>query len=82
MEASLLLDGAWKFKMDDNRNYAQTDWDDSSWQQVAVPSLWDSHGHKDYDGFGWYRTRFRLPENLQDEKLILFLGRIDDVDEA
>jgi sialate O-acetylesterase len=82
MEVAMPLNGPWKLKMEDERNFAQPDWDDSDWQQVAVPSFWDSYGYKDYDGAGWYRTRFRLPRNLADEKLILFLGRIDDVDQV
>ncbi|MGH7454827.1 MAG: beta galactosidase jelly roll domain-containing protein, partial [bacterium] len=31
---------------------------------------------------GWYRTRFLLPQNLEKEKLILVLGKIDDVDQV
>lgn len=82
IQLSLALNGPWKLKLGDDRNYARPDWDDSAWQQVFVPSYWDSYGHKEYDGIGWYRTRFRLPQNLENEKLILFLGRIDDVDQV
>ena len=82
MEVSMPLAGPWKLKMDDNRSYAEPDWDDSGWLKVAVPSLWDSYGYKDYDGIGWYRTEFLLPQDLAEEKLVLFLGRIDDVDQV
>ena len=82
MEVAMPLSGPWKLKMKDELAYAEPDFDDSGWLQVAVPSFWDSYGYKDYDGVGWYRTEFRLPKNLADEKLILFLGRIDDVDQV
>ncbi len=82
MQVTLPLSGPWKLRLEDQRRFAQPDWDDAGWQQVAVPSYWDSYGHKDYDGIGWYRTKFRLPKDLVNEKLILFLGRIDDVDQV
>ena len=76
------LNGSWKLNMKDERQFAEPEWDDSDWLEVAVPSFWDSYGYKHYDGVGWYRTEFRLPPKLADEKLILFLGRIDDVDQV
>jgi sialate O-acetylesterase len=82
LQLSLRLDGFWKLQIGDDDNYALPDWDDSGWQQVAVPSYWDSYGHKNYDGIGWYRKSFRLPRELANEKLILILGKIDDVDEV
>jgi sialate O-acetylesterase len=82
MEVALPFNGPWKLIMQDERKFAEPDWDDSGWQEVAVPCFWDSYGYKNYDGIGWYRTEFRLPQNLADEKLILFLGRIDDVDQV
>jgi len=82
MEVALSLAGLWKLKMGDDGDYAQPGWDDAAWQTVAVPSYWDSYGYKDYDGVGWYRTHFHLPRGLENEKLILFLGKIDDVDQV
>ncbi|MGH7454296.1 MAG: beta galactosidase jelly roll domain-containing protein, partial [bacterium] len=82
MQVTLPLRGPWKLKMEDDRSYAWPDWNDSEWQQVTVPSFWDGYGYKSYDGIGWYRTRFRLPQNLEKEKLILVLGKIDDVDQV
>lgn len=82
MQLSLRLDGFWKLQIGDNDNYSLPDWDDAGWQQVAVPGYWDAYGHKHYDGIGWYRKKFRLPRALANEKLILVLGKIDDVDEV
>jgi hypothetical protein len=76
------LSGNWKFKAGDDKSWAESAFDDSHWQEMKVPLLWDAQGYKGYDGFGWYRVRFRVPADLADRRLILLLGRIDDMDEA
>jgi len=72
----------WLLHLGDDRKYAEPDYDDSDWQRVYVPGLWDSFGHQDYDGIGWYRTRFRVDDEISDERIILLVGRIDDVDQV
>ncbi len=76
------LAGKWTLKMGDDLRWANSDFDDANWQKVDAPVMWDSFGYKDYDGVGWYRKRFTVPQNARTEKLILFLGKIDDVDEV
>ena len=76
----LPLSGTWKFKTGDSLFWKEENLDDENWMDVFVPSFWAAWGLKDYDGFGWYRKKFRIPEHLKDEKLILYLGRIDDYD--
>jgi hypothetical protein len=76
------LSGKWKFKTGDNKSWAESDFDDSRWQELKVPLIWDAQGYKDYDGFAWYRVKFRVPSDLADRRLVLLLGRIDDMDEA
>lgn len=44
--------------------------------------MWDYQGFEDYDGFAWYRVQFEIPQSVQNDKLFLLLGKIDDVDEA
>lgn len=82
IELALDLSGKWKLHMTDDPDFAERDYDESAWQQVAVPGIWDGYGNKDFDGIGWYRTRFRVPENLSEERLVLVLGRIDDIEEV
>lgn len=82
LQLALRLDGFWKLQLGDDDNYSLPEWDDAGWQQVAVPGFWDSDGHKNYDGIGWYRKKFRLSREQATEKLILVLGKIDDVDEV
>lgn len=76
------LSGKWKFKTGDDESWAASAFDDSRWQEVKVPLIWDAQGFKNYDGFVWYRVKFRIPANLADRRLVLLLGRIDDMDEA
>ncbi|MDP6356512.1 MAG: hypothetical protein QF473_15480, partial [Planctomycetota bacterium] len=50
--------------------WAQTDWDDSAWQEVNVPTVvaeeWDE------SSFGWYRLRFRLPKDVRSVEQLRF----------
>ncbi|HKI79090.1 MAG TPA: beta galactosidase jelly roll domain-containing protein [Ignavibacteriaceae bacterium] len=79
---SLILSGIWKFSTGDNSNYAKADFDDSKWNEITVPSFWELQGYQDYDGYGWYRKKFTIPENLAQKDLMLYLGKIDDIDQA
>ena len=72
----------WKFNIGDNREWSAVSFDDRKWEDMKVPSFWESEGHKDYDGFAWYRVKFHLPEEFQGKRLILLLGKIDDFDET
>jgi sialate O-acetylesterase len=72
----------WKFSVGDNMAWKSEEFDDAHWEDIHVPVYWETQGHKDYDGYGWYRVRFRVAPTLDRRHLILFLGKIDDVDEA
>ena len=47
-----------------------------------MPTYWEGQGFKGYDGLGWYRLKFRVPGNLAGQRLILLVGKVDDVDET
>ena len=49
---------------------------------MLVSAFWETQGLKDYDGVGWYRIHFTVPEKFRDQDLILLVGKIDDVDET
>ena len=72
----------WKFKTGDDKRWKDPKTDDGSWQSVHVPSFWETQGFKNYNGFGWYMVSFRVPEELKGQRLVLLLGKIDDIDEA
>lgn len=76
------LTGHWKFNIGDDSEWSTQSLDDSKWNQIFVPAHWETQGYKDYDGFAWYRKSFTIPEEYSDEKLILLLGKIDDIDQA
>jgi sialate O-acetylesterase len=72
----------WRFSTGDRKEWLDPKFDDSRWKPTVVPLLWDAQGLKDYDGFAWYRVRFRVPNFDATRPIILVLGRIDDVDEV
>lgn len=74
------LKGEWRFEIGDNPQYANSGYDDSEWETVFVPSLWENQGFPGYDGYAWYRIKFRIPKSLKGKQLYISLGRIDDVD--
>jgi cephalosporin-C deacetylase-like acetyl esterase len=80
------LSRGWKFMVGDNPGWSAPILDDAGWQPIEVGQAWERQGHQGYDGYGWYRLRFRLPTTLQAlpdfknyGKLNLKLGIIGDV---
>ncbi len=82
LQPDVMIAGTWKFKTGDDLEWKRPDFDDAQWASILVPAFWETQGYPDYDGFAWYRTRFRLPPDMAGKKLILLVGRIDDFDET
>ena len=76
------LDGEWKFKTGDNMTWKDEKLDDQKWANIFVPGYWETQGYPDYDGFAWYRKKFFANDDLSRKKLVLVMGRIDDIDEV
>jgi hypothetical protein len=73
---SVALTGPWKFQVGDDPRWADTGFDDSSWEDMdlsAPPDAndgdvgitpyttgWGAKGHPDYHGYAWYRLRFTV----------------------
>lgn len=74
--------GPWKFTTGDNVSWKDPSTNDTKWANVVVPAAWETQGFKSYNGIAWYRFRFKVPSNLAGQRLILLLGKIDDVDET
>lgn len=72
----------WKFKTGDNIEWKEENTNDSLWNDIFVPSFWEARGYKNYNGFAWYRCKFKLPAEYRDEKFVLMLGKIDDIDQT
>lgn len=79
---TLNLSGLWKFKMGDDKSWKEPGLKDDDWQEIIAPAVWQTQGFKDKHGFAWYRKNFVLPDALKGERLILLLGKIDDMDET
>ncbi len=76
------LKGRWKFSIGDNKQWADPSFDDKNWDRIYVPSSWEEHGYRGYNGYAWYRKQFRIPKKSDKSNLYLYLGKIDDVDEV
>jgi sialate O-acetylesterase len=76
------LEGIWKFKIGDDKVYSGKTYNDNDWDSVFVPAHWEMQGYRNYDGFAWYRKKIFISEELSKERLILLLGKIDDIDQT
>lgn len=76
------ITAGWKIRKGDDPSWRESNLDETGWQSVNVPAPWETQGLKGYDGFAWYRVHLRVPSQLMQQKLILLMGRIDDLDET
>lgn len=56
--------------------------DASKWNEMELPSLWESRGLPDFDGVVWFRKTVKLSEAEVTGAATLELGPIDDSDET
>jgi len=54
--------------------------DETGWETMNVPALWEDAGHAGFDGIAWFRRTFDLPAGWEGRDLELKLGAIDDID--
>ncbi len=92
--ATVPLDGLWKFRTGDNMAWAQPDFDDSGWGTMDLtppagsydPYIgssgylpgWTARGNRGYSGYAWYR----LKTNVQDGRTRLAIKMPDNLDDA
>ena len=62
--------------------WAKNDFDDSSWQIMELPTLWEDAGWERADGVFWFRKTIRLPRAVTTSDATLSLGAIDDNDQT
>lgn len=79
---SLDLSGKWKFSIYRQKGVADVGFNDKDWDEINVPGTWESQDYDGYDGYAWYRTKFILPSELENQELYLVLGKIDDFDKV
>ncbi len=82
LENGINLVGTWKFKTGDNPAWKGSEINDNNWAEIIVPGYWETQGFPDYDGFAWYRRTVFIPAEYRNEKLMIVLGKVDDIDEV
>jgi hypothetical protein len=82
MKLDINLQGKWKFRTGDDLNRRSANFDDSGWDEIFVPSKWEDQHYRDYDGYAWYRKTFGFKVDANYEKMVLILGKIDDIDQV
>ncbi|MFP4548786.1 MAG: beta galactosidase jelly roll domain-containing protein [Fidelibacterota bacterium] len=75
-----ILISSWRFEIGDNLKWADPKFDDSNWEKINVPSSWEEEGFPGYDGYAWYRVKFKFKESPRKSAYYLKLGVIDDID--
>jgi sialate O-acetylesterase len=76
------LSGTWKFHLYDSIAWKNPVFDDKEWHDIQVPGYFEDQGYDQYDGFVWYRKKFDIPANLRNKKVVIVMGRIDDIDQV
>ncbi len=76
------LSGSWSFSPGDDPRWKEELFDDSQFQRIQVPMVWEEEGFDGYDGYAWYRKHFGRLATDGSEPLKLLLGKIDDTDEV
>lgn len=74
------LQGAWKFKT--GRNAHQNLESVANWDDILVPGNWENQGYKNYDGYACYVLDFAVNTYVLAERMVLVLGKIDDLDQV
>ncbi|HEY9167024.1 MAG TPA: beta galactosidase jelly roll domain-containing protein [Candidatus Kryptonia bacterium] len=82
VDSDLRLPAVWKFKTGDEAEWKEESYDDKDWKNVRVPAYWETQGFRDYDGYAWYRVKFKVPSSFSEQDLIALVGKIDDFDET
>ena len=77
----LLFNKDWKFVIDDNPQFRNPSYEDTSWRLLDLPHDWSIEGEYDKSvggtggffpvGVGWYRKTFVLPESMKEKQVII-----------
>jgi len=74
------LEGFWKFSPGKCADPTDTQWGYDTWKEIIVPGAWEGQGYKDLDGIACYAKQFKLDGQFNHERMVLLMGRIDDLD--
>ena len=93
------LGADWRFRPDPDQRGTKKGWqaedlDDTEWAPIGVDSHWKdqpwgnawraAHKDEDFQGVGWYRLRFAVPDGINADvgRVHLFFGAIDSAAEV
>ena len=54
------LDKDWRFRLSDDRAWADPAVNDLNWEPIRVDEPWGQQSHPSYTGFAWYRLRLQV----------------------
>lgn len=60
--------------------WIETIYDDTEWETMKIPALWESEGLFNFDGVVWFRKTITIPSEWANKQLSLNLDKIDDED--
>jgi Domain of unknown function (DUF303). len=72
----------WEGLTFDDEHCSARDYNDSAWQHMKLPTLWEQAGIGEFDGVVWFRKQVAIPSAYIGKNLVLQLGAIDDMDET
>ena len=77
-----LAQTGWKFRPDPQENGHHKGWfdpgfNDAKWKELRIQS-WEEQGYDGYDGIGWYRFRFTMPEKIDCNAVEIHLRAVDE----
>ena len=73
----------WKFKPDPmetghHKGWFKPEFNDAKWKQLKI-GIWETQGYDGYDGIGWYRFRFTMPEKIDCNAVEIRFGAVDEM---
>lgn len=77
----------WKFKTGDDPAWASPGFDDRDWATIKGTTFYENQGYDGYNGYSWYRVKFRLPRSLREQSFLkdslrVIVARVDDIDQT
>ncbi len=55
-------------------------YDDTHWQEMKLPTLWERTSVGQFDGVVWFRKQVTIPAEWVHKPLVIDLGPVDDID--
>ena len=70
----------WENLSFNDENCSLSDYNDTDWKEMNLPTQWESTEVGNFDGVIWFRKKINIPDIWENQELILNLGPIDDMD--